>query len=246
MGGKARSQSSTPGGARIRTRTQSPQRVAKVQDVLAQTWAHAECELDHDNPYQLLCATVLSAQSTDRQINKVTPALFERYPDAHALAEADPGELEDMIRSTGFYRLKAKRLREMAQLLVERHGGEVPGNMRQLVALPGVARKTANVVLGVAFDIAAGIVVDTHVQRVSRRLGLTEQRDPDKIERDLMELVPKRRWISVSHELIWHGRRVCDARKPDCENCSLMPLCPSALSAQATGAKGQSKSGERR
>lgn len=195
--------------------------------VLQQTWGHAHCELDHENAYQLLCATILSAQSTDRRINQVTPALFARYPDAFALAQADTRELEELIRSTGFYRMKGKYLREMAKAVVARHGGEIPRTMRQLVLLPGVARKTANVVLGVAFGTESGIVVDTHVQRVSRRLGLTAERDPVKIEQDLMALFPKPRWIDLSQQMIWHGRRVCHARKPSCDDCPLAPLCPS-------------------
>jgi endonuclease-3 len=213
MGGKARSQTD-------RTR------VARLLEVLQNHWGHATCELDHDNPYQLLVATILSAQSTDKRVNMVTPALFERYPDARALAAADPAELEEMIRSTGFYRNKAKHLLGMARRVVERHDGEIPANMDDLVALPGVARKTANVVLGTAFGIDAGVVVDTHVKRVAGRLGLTGETDPVKIERDLMDQVPRDRWTDVAHQLIWHGRRICHARSPDCDHCPLAPLCP--------------------
>lgn len=225
MGGKPRSQ--------YRALAPSPQAVEKLLQVLQETWGEAHCELDHDNAYQLLCATILSAQSTDRRINQVAPALFERYPDAFALARAEPEELEGLIRSTGFYRIKAQYLRDMARALVERHGGEVPRTMRQLIALPGVARKTANVVMSVAFGLASGIVVDTHVQRVSGRLGLSPESDPVKIERDLMAHFARPHWIDLSQQLIWHGRRICHARKPDCENCPVAPLCPSA---EITGA----------
>lgn len=196
--------------------------------LLRQTWGEAVCELDHADAYQLLVATLLSAQSTDKRINQVTPALFARYPDARALAGADPAELEDLIRSTGFFRMKAKHLLAMAQAVVTRHGGEIPRTMRELVALPGVARKTANVVLGNAFGLSSGIVVDTHVQRVTQRLGLTAETQPEKIERDLMKLVPRVRWIDFGNQIIWHGRRICHARAPACEQCPLAPLCPSA------------------
>jgi endonuclease-3 len=191
-------------------------------------WGEATCELDHEDAFQLLVATMLSAQTTDRRVNQVTPALFARYPDVHALAGARPQDLELVIRPTGFYRMKARHLIAMARAVVERHGGEIPGTMGELVKLPGVARKTANVVLGTWFCVAAGVVVDTHVSRVSRRLGLTGHTDARDIERDLMALVPRERWIDVSHELIWHGRRICHARVPACEECALARLCPSA------------------
>jgi endonuclease III len=194
-------------------------------------------ELDHDNAYQLLVATILAAQSTDKLINTVTPALFARYPTPAALAQANQPELEAMIFSTGFYRMKAKHLIGMARRIVEKHGGEVPDTMEGLVDLPGVARKTANVVLGSVFGKNEGIVVDTHVSRVAARLGLTRHNDPIKIEQDLMRLVPRDQWSIFAHRLIWHGRRVCHAKHPDCEHCTLAPLCPSAVLAVARPAK---------
>ena len=203
-------------------------RVTALVARLAETWPDAVVELDHRNAFELLCATILAAQSTDRMINTITPALFARYPDAHALAAADPDELERMVHKSGFFRQKAKNLRAMAQALVQRHGGEVPRTMEELVALPGVARKTANVVLGSAHGIDAGVVVDTHVTRLAARLGLTRETDPVKIERDLMAVLPQRAWTSFAHQLIWHGRRVCHARGPLCGECALAPLCPSA------------------
>jgi endonuclease III len=202
--------------------------VAAIAGRLAEKWPDAVVELDHANAYQLLVATILSAQSTDKLINTVTPALFARYPDPAALAAADQGELEAMIFSTGFYRMKAKHLIGMARQIVERHGGKVPETMDALVELPGVARKTANVVLGSALGKNEGVVVDTHVARVAARLGLTAHTDPVKIEHDLMERVPRDQWTSFAHRLIWHGRRVCFAKQPDCEHCVLAPLCPSA------------------
>jgi endonuclease-3 len=197
-------------------------------DRLAEKWPDAVVELDHANAYQLLVATILAAQSTDKLINTVTPALFARYPGPAALARADQAELEAMIFSTGFYRMKAKHLIGMAQQIVERHGGKVPETMDALVELPGVARKTANVVLGSALGKNEGIVVDTHVARVAARLGLTAHTEPVKIEHDLMQLVPRDQWSIFAHRLIWHGRRVCFARQPDCDHCVLAPLCPSA------------------
>jgi endonuclease-3 len=177
---------------------------------------------------ELLVATILSAQCTDERVNKVTPALFARYPDAAALAAADRGELEALIHSTGFYRNKAKNIQEACQRIVLAYGGEVPASMPALLTLAGVARKTANVVLGVAYQIAEGIVVDTHVKRLANRLGLTTQSDPEKIERDLQAITPREEWIGLSHLLIYHGRQVCDARKPACRDCVLRSLCPSA------------------
>lgn len=185
-------------------------------------------ELDHENAYQLLVATILAAQSTDKLVNTVTPRLFARYPDPAALARADQAELEPMIFSTGFYRMKARHLIAMARRIVECHGGQVPDTMAGLTDLPGVARKTANVVLGSAFGKNEGIVVDTHVSRVAPRLGLTTHTDPVKIEQDLMQLVPRDQWSIFAHRLIWHGRRVCHARQPDCDRCTLAPLCPSS------------------
>ena len=188
----------------------------------------ARTELDWKNPLELLVATMLSAQTTDVQVNRVTQSLFAKYRTAEDYAHADPSELEEDIRPTGFYRNKARSLRNMADALVEEHGGEVPSTMQELVALPGVGRKTANVVLGNAFGVDEGIVVDTHVRRVSGRLGLTENKDPVKIEQDLMKVVPEAEWTVFSHLLILHGRRTCKARKPDCPNCILNDICPSA------------------
>jgi endonuclease III len=200
-----------------------------IAGLLAGAWPYAHVELDHQNAYQLLVATILSAQSTDKMINTITPALFARYPDAHALARVEPAELEPLIFKSGFYRNKAKALVGMARALVERHGGQVPSTMDALVALPGVARKTANVVLGNALGKAEGVVVDTHVMRLSQRLGLTVHDDPVKIEQDLMRVVPRDQWTSFSNRLIWHGRRVCHAKKPDHDHCVLAPICPSAM-----------------
>jgi len=188
----------------------------------------AGTELDWKNPLELLVATMLSAQTTDVQVNRVTQRLFAKYCTAEDYAHADPTELEEDIRPTGFYRNKARSLRNMAGALVEEHGGEVPGTMQELVALPGVGRKTANVVLGNAFGVDEGIVVDTHVRRLSGRLGLTENKDPVKVEQDLMKIVPEADWTVFSHLLILHGRRTCKARKPDCPNCVLNDICPSA------------------
>jgi endonuclease III len=188
----------------------------------------ARTELDWSNPLELLVATILSAQTTDVQVNRVTESLFSKYRTAEDYADSTPDELEEDIRPTGFYRNKARSLRGMASALVEEHGGEVPRTMSELVALPGVGRKTANVVLGNAFGVNEGIVVDTHVRRVSGRLGLTESRDPVKIEQGLMRLVPEEDWTIFSHLLILHGRRTCKARKPDCPNCILNDICPSA------------------
>jgi endonuclease-3 len=188
----------------------------------------ARCALDHRNPYELLVATILSAQCTDERVNKVTPGLFDRYPDAQALADANRSELEELVRPTGFFRQKARFLHESAQMLAHEYDGQVPSEMEDLVDLPGVARKTANVVLGVGFGIADGVVVDTHVKRLSQRLGLTQESNPGKIEADLMALTPREEWIELAHLLIFHGRRVCKARKPDCPNCVLNDLCPAA------------------
>ena len=189
----------------------------------------AKTALDWKNPLELLVATILSAQTTDVRVNAVTPTLFAKYPTAADYAEADPTELEEDIRPTGFFRNKAKSLRGMARALVDDHGGEVPRTMEDLVALPGVGRKTANVVLGNAFSIDEGVVVDTHVRRLSNRLGFTTHNDPEKIERDLMQTVPKRERTVFSHLLILHGRSVCKARKPACGDCVVNDLCPSAF-----------------
>lgn len=185
----------------------------------------AHCALHYENPLQLLIATILSAQCTDVRVNLVTPALFARYPDAQAFADADIGELEKAIQSTGFFRNKAKNIQACCKLLVEKHGGQVPATMEELFPLPGIGRKTANVILGNAFGVP-GITVDTHVGRLSRRMGLTKHVDPVKVERDLMELIPQKDWTIFSHRMIFHGRQVCAARKPDCEGCSLAKDCP--------------------
>ncbi len=192
---------------------------------LAGLYPDARCALHYENPLQLLVATILSAQCTDVLVNKVTPALFARYPDARAFAEANPRELEQAIQRTGFFRNKARNLIGCCQRLVSEHAGSVPNVLELLVELPGVGRKTANVVLGNAFGIP-GIPVDTHVGRLSRRLGLTTQKDPVKVEKDLMDLVPKKEWTMFSHRLILHGRRVCHSRRPRCESCTLGKLCP--------------------
>jgi endonuclease-3 len=205
-----------------------PLRIRAILARLSETWGHATCELDFQNAYQLLCATILSAQSTDRTVNRVTPALFARYPDARALAAADPTELERLIHSSGFFRQKARSLLGAAKRLVEDFGGEVPRTMEELLTLPGVARKTANVVLGTAYGIPSGVVVDTHVKRLSRRLHLSSEEDPVKIERDLMQAIPQDRWIDFGHQVIWHGRRICHAGTPECNACPLAPYCPEA------------------
>ncbi len=204
---------------------------APASEVIARLKAEypdARTDLDWSNPLELLVATILSAQTTDVQVNRVTESLFAKYRKAEDYADAALDVLEEDIRPTGFYRNKARSLRGMARALVEEHGGEVPRTMPELVALPGVGRKTANVVLGNAFGTNEGIVVDTHVRRVSNRLGLTESQDPVKIEQDLMGVVPEEDWTIFSHLLIFHGRRTCKARKPDCPNCVLNHICPSA------------------
>ncbi len=188
----------------------------------------AKVELNHRNVFELLAATILSAQCTDERVNQVTPALFRQFPDAQAMSEATLDALETLIHSTGFYRNKAKNLLGMAQTLVREYHGQVPDTMDALLTLPGVARKTANVVLGGAFQKAEGVVVDTHVSRLSQRLGLTRETTPEKIERDLMHLLPRTEWVFFSHALIWHGRRVCFARSPECPACDLAAECPAA------------------
>ena len=201
---------------------------AVLLDRLLARYPDAHCALDFRNAYELLCATILSAQCTDKRVNMVTPALFARYPDAHALAAARQDDVEELIKSTGFFRNKAKSLIGMATALVERHGGEVPADMESLIVLPGVGRKTANVILGNAYDINEGVTVDTHVGRLSVRLGLTKETDPVKVEQALMPLFPRESWAMLSHLLIFHGRRVCEARRPKCGACVLADLCPSA------------------
>lgn len=204
------------------------ERAGEILRLLRAAYPDAHCELDHDGPFQLLVATILSAQCTDARVNMVTPALFARFPDAPRLAAAAQEDVEEIVRSTGFFRSKATNLRGMAAALVERHDGEVPRELDALTVLPGVGRKTANVVLGNAFAIESGIVVDTHVGRLSKRLGLTAHNDPVKIEADLVKVVPRGQWTLWSHLLIWHGRRRCFARNPDCGACDLADLCPTA------------------
>ena len=204
------------------------ERARTILGRLKKEYPDARCALDHGDAYQLLVATILSAQCTDARVNLVTPALFARYPTAQVLAAADPAEVEELIRSTGFFRNKTKSLIGMARALLAGHGGEVPRTMEELRVLPGVGRKTANVVLGNAYGINEGVTVDTHVTRLSRLLGLTRHDDPVKIEQDLMQLFPQEEWTLLSHLLIFHGRQVCIARRPRCPACVLADLCPSA------------------
>jgi endonuclease-3 len=200
-------------------------RARRILTVLGETYPEARCELDFTTPLELLVATVLSAQCTDQRVNSVTPALFRRYPDAAAYAGADRLELEALIAPTGFFRQKAKTLQALGQKLCDQFGGEVPGRLADLVTLPGVGRKTANVVLGDAFGVP-GITVDTHLGRLARRFGWTEQTDPEKVEAELMALVPKKDWTLMSHRVIWHGRRRCHARRPACGACPVARWCP--------------------
>jgi endonuclease III len=213
--------------ARVRqtdkTRKDHARRVCKA---LEREYPEASCALLHSDPYQLLVATILSAQCTDVRVNMVTPELFRRFPDSAALARGDQSELEALIRSTGFFRAKSRNLLAMARKVVEDHGGDIPNDLETLTTLPGVGRKTANVVLGTAFGIASGVVVDTHVKRLARRLGLSTRTTPEQIEQELMQVVPRAGWVDLSHRLIHHGRRVCLARRPRCEICSLASICP--------------------
>ncbi len=218
-----------PGTRRAIAKSALPGHAATLLARLLERYPDADCALDFRNPYELLCATILSAQCTDKRVNMVTPALFARYPDAAALAAARQEDVEELIRTTGFFRNKAKSLIGMATALAEQHGGEVPAAMESLVLLPGVGRKTANVILGNVFGKEEGIVVDTHVTRLSNRLGLTTHSDAVKIEQALIPLFPREQWTKVSHLLIDHGRQVCDAKKPRCGDCILADLCPSSL-----------------
>lgn len=202
-----------------------PKRVRAILKKLEEAYPAATCALKHNNPFQLLVATILSAQCTDQRVNMVTPALFAKYPTAKDLACANPAELESEIRTTGFFRNKTKSLIGASKKISEEFGGKVPQKMEELLTLPGVARKTANVVLGTGFEIASGVVVDTHVQRVTKRLDLTKNTEPKKIEQDLMRVIPQERWILFSHQIIWHGRRVCQARRPRCIECNLERIC---------------------
>ncbi len=213
---------------RARSAKPTPERAREIYDRLAAHYPDAHCALDFKSPFQLLIATILSAQCTDKRVNMVTPALFKRYRTPAALAVAKPEELEEIIKSTGFFRNKTKSLLGMSNAVADRHGGKIPDTMDELVKLPGVGRKTANVVLGNAYDRNEGVVVDTHVGRVTKRLGLTRQTDPVKVEQDLMKLFPNDRWTMLSHLLIEHGRRICEARRPKCESCFLSDICPSS------------------
>lgn len=208
------------------TRAAKSARLRKIIAGLEKAYPDAHCELNHASPLELLVATILSAQCTDKRVNLVTAELFKKYRSAADYARAPLGELEQDIRTTGFFRNKAKSLNACCQALVERHGGQVPRTMEALTQLGGVGRKTANVVLGNAFHVNCGVVVDTHVTRLAQRLGLTKEKMPEKIEQDLMTLVPQAQWALFSHWLIWHGRRRCEARKPDCRGCEIRVLCP--------------------
>ncbi|MBI1358233.1 MAG: endonuclease III [Acidobacteria bacterium] len=210
---------------RPQTEAERKSRVSKILRRLNQDYPDVECELVHTSAWELLVATILSAQCTDKRVNMVTPELFLAYPTPHDLAVADQSEIEELVKTTGFFRNKAKSIIGAAKGVTERFGGEVPSNMDDLLSLPGVARKTANVVLGTWYGKATGVVVDTHVARISARLDLTQATDPKKIEQDLMAILPKNRWILFSHQIIWHGRKVCLARKPRCVECSLLDLC---------------------
>jgi len=207
----------------------SPAKTRKLLTLLAGSYPEVTCALEHRSAYELLAATILSAQCTDARVNQTTPKLFATYPTPKDLSVANQSDVEELIRSTGFFRNKAKNIIGMAKKVVEKHGGEIPQKMEALVALPGVARKTANVLLGTWFKVATGVVVDTHVTRITRLLGLTQEKDPVKIERDLMQAVPKEQWVDFAHRIIHHGRQVCVARRPACDQCSLAKICPSAF-----------------
>jgi endonuclease III len=205
----------------------SPARVRAILQKLDEAYPDVRCALEHENPFQLLISTILSAQCTDVRVNQVTKTLYHKYRTPQDFAYANPSEMEQDIRPTGFFRNKTKSILGASKKIVEEFGGSVPRTMEQLLTLPGVARKTANVVLGIAFGIASGVVVDTHVMRLSGRLDLSRQSDPKKIEQDLMKIIPQNKWILFSHQLIWHGRKVCQARKPRCAECNLEPICHS-------------------
>jgi len=221
----ARSAGATTAAKPARASGTDPQRVAAILAKLDEAYPNATCELNHKNAFELLIATILSAQCTDVRVNQVTETLFKKYPDAKAFAYANPSELEQEIRPTGFFRNKTKSVMGASKAILDKFGGEVPRTMEEILTLPGVARKTANVVLGTAYGIPSGIVVDTHVQRITNRLDLTRNEDAKKIERDLMQVIPKDKWILFSHQIIWHGRRICQARKPKCVECNLESLC---------------------
>ena len=202
-----------------------PKRVTAILGKLDEAYPAATCELKHENPFQLLISTIMSAQCTDVRVNQVAETLYKKYPTPEAFAYANPSELEQDIRPTGFFRNKTKSIMGASKAIVEKFGGQVPRTMEEMLTLPGAARKTANVVLGTAYGIASGVVVDTHVIRISHRLDLTRNEDPKKIEQDLMRIIPKEKWIQFSHQVIWHGRRVCFARKPNCLQCNLERIC---------------------
>jgi endonuclease-3 len=202
-----------------------PKRVTEILAKLDEAYGNATCELKHENAFQLLISTILSAQCTDVRVNQVAETLYKKYPDAKAFAYATPSELEQDIRPTGFFRNKTKSVMGASKAILEKFGGQVPRTMEEILTLPGVARKTGNVVLGTAYGIASGVVVDTHVLRLSNRLDLSRNEDPKKVEQDLMKIIPKEKWIQFSHQLIWHGRRVCHARKPKCLECNMESLC---------------------
>jgi endonuclease-3 len=212
-------------GAHGRLVGTDPKRVAAILEKLDEAYPDAVCELKHESPFQLLISTILSAQCTDVRVNQVTADLYKKYTTPEAFAYATPAELEKEIRPTGFFRNKTKSIMGASKAIVENFGGKVPRTMEEMLTLPGAARKTANVVLGTAYGIASGVVVDTHVMRLSRRLDLTKHEDPKKIEQDLMKIIPQNKWIQFSHQLIWHGRRVCIARKPKCVECNLEKIC---------------------
>ena len=202
-----------------------PKRVAAILAKLDEAYGNATCELRHENAFQLLISTILSAQCTDVRVNLVAETLYRKYPDPKAFAYATPGELEKDIRPTGFFRNKTRSVMGASKAIIEHFGGQVPRTMEEILTLPGVARKTANVVLGTAYGIASGVVVDTHVLRLSNRLDLSRNEDPEKVEQDLMKIIPQEKWIQFSHQLIWHGRRICHARKPKCIECNMESLC---------------------
>ncbi len=222
---------------RAERRKRAPSIALETLHALAKQHPTAHCELDFQTPFQLLCAVILSAQTTDANVNRATPKLFARFPDAKAMAAAEPIELEPYVASLGFFRSKSKSLAGMSRALVAKHGGEVPRTMQELHALPGVGRKTANVVLGVLWNIPEGVVVDTHVTRLGQRLGWTRQTDPEKIEQDLVKILPRDEWDHAGHVLIFHGRRCCFARKPDCGACFVNDVCPCAFDAEHVGRK---------
>lgn len=219
------------------TASQAKREAVRTLERLHQAHPDAHCELNHQTPFQLLVATVLSAQTTDVLVNKVTPTLFAKWPDAQSLAKADVSDVERTIKQMGFFRQKTKSITGLSKMLVEKHGGEVPQTLDELIKLPGVGRKTANVVLGVAFSKPEGVVVDTHVQRISQRLGWTKHANPEDIEQDLIRLFPRESWDPVAHILIFHGRRICTARKPACAACPVNDICPCAFRAENVGRK---------